>query len=294
MPLKADPVSPSMSDHGGYAAILLWSFSALFIGWTAEIPPFLTACLTSGVGFAIFALQWLAAPRKFGTALRQDRRVWGLFFLSIVVYRGFYLAGLKYAPIVESNLLNYLWPFFIVALSAFQGRTRLRPLLLIGVLCCFSGVLMIGFDKGLAAFSFRAGHVFALLGAMTWAVYSVLTRRFPSASMETMGIMHFLAVGIFGGLHLACEAPVGLAAISPQAWLGVVGWGASLSVAYKLWDKAMSCGSREKIAAAAYWTPLLSTFWLILLGKGAMTAGVLAAAVLIIGGSAMVRLADRR
>ena len=274
----------------GYIAVLLWSFSALFINWTEQIPPFLMAAWTSIVGFSIFGSLWLIKPQKFKIALHQKWQIWGLFFLSIVVYRGFYLAGLKFAPVIESNLLNYLWPIFIVLLGAAYGHIKLHLPIILGTALCFLGVLIMGLQKKTGVISFEAGHIFALIGALTWAAYSILTRRFPYAPTETMGFMHFAAIVIFGLLHMIFEAPVNFSHVSIRAWAGIIGWGLSISIAYKLWDFAMSQGEQDKVAAAAYFTPLLSTFWLVIIGKVPMSIGLLLSAALILGGSALVRL----
>jgi drug/metabolite transporter (DMT)-like permease len=281
----------SSANLQGYGAILLWSFSALFISWTSEIPPMLTASLTSVVGFLIFGLSWVIRPKKFVIALHQSWPIYGLFFLSIVVYRGFYLAGLKLAPIIEGNLLNYLWPLLIVLLAALYDRIPVPAKVLGGTVSCFVGVTLIGLAKNTGGFSFASGHIFALVGAFTWACYSVLTRNFPSAPTETMGFMHFIAIWVFAGLHVVFEPPLALSNISLGSWIGVCGWGMSLSVAYRLWDKAMSLGARDKVAVAAYYTPLLSTLWLILLDSAQLNWFIALAAAFILGGSLLARTA---
>ncbi|MDP9127577.1 MAG: EamA family transporter [Pseudomonadota bacterium] len=283
--------APLRVNMPGYAAIGMWSFSALFISWTAEIPPMLFANLTSAVGFLFYALLWLRSPAKLRVVFQQPWRTWGLFFLAVVAYRGCYLGGLKLAPIVEANLLNYLWPLLIVFLSALLDGRRLTAKIYVGALLCFVGAVCIGLSKNGGQFSFQLGHILAVAGAVIWALYSVLTRRLPSSSRQTIGAMHLIAACLFYALHTLIETPVQLASLSWWNCAGVVEIGLAISLGYSLWDKAMTHGHRENIAVAAYYTPLLSTLWLIVFSGAPMNFYVWLAAVFILSGSWLARMA---
>jgi drug/metabolite transporter (DMT)-like permease len=279
-----------LANLAGYTSVTLWSFSALFISWTSDMPPFLLAALNSAIGFAFFGLKWLTVPKQLQKALRQPKQVWALYFLAVVFYRGFYLSGLKLAPIVEANLLNYLWPLLIIVLSALLDKKKIPPPIYVGAVACFTGVICIGLsNKGGTGLSFEHGHIFALVAASSWALYSVLTRRFPGAITDMIGVMHLIAVAVFSLFHIFFEAPVSLASISPLAWIGTTGLSLAVSLGYSLWDRAMTHGDRERVATAAYFTPLMSTVWLILFAQAPMTKLIWIAAVLILGGSLISR-----
>src|SRR5262249_40185544 len=148
-------------------------------------------------------------------------------------------------------------------------------------------------NKGGAGLSFEHGHIFAIVAACAWALYSVLTRRFPGAITDMIGIMHLFAVAVFALLHIIFEDPVSLSAISPAGWFGTLGLSLAVSLGYTFWDKAMTHGDRERVATAAYFTPLLSIIWLILFAHAPMTKLIWLAAVLILGGSFISRFAMR-
>ena len=286
--------SRKLANLAGYTSVLMWSFSALFISWTTDIPPFLLAALNSAIGFAFFGIKWLATPQRLQKALRQPKQVWALYFLAVVFYRGFYLSGLKLAPIVEANLLNYLWPLLIIVFSALLDRKKLAPPIYAGAVMCFTGVVCIGLsNKGGSGFSFEHGHIFAIVAACAWALYSVLTRRFPGAITDMIGIMHLIAVAVFALLHILFEGPVSLRNIHIAGWIGTIGLSLAVSLGYSFWDKAMTHGDREHVATAAYFTPLLSIVWLILFAQAPMTKLIWLAAVLILGGSLISRFATR-
>jgi drug/metabolite transporter (DMT)-like permease len=207
-----------------------------------------------------------------------------LFFLSIIIYRGLYLAGLKFAPIVEGNLLNYLFPLLIILFGSIGKRVRPSSKILVGAIFCFTGVICIGLGKTGGTLSFEAGHIFAILGAMTWALYSVLTDRFPPDSTDMVGIMHIVAVILFFGLHLIFEPSISLTELPLLSWIGICGWGLGVSYGYSLWDTAMKHGNSENVSIAAYSLPLLSTLWLILFAGQRLTVWTWLAALLILSG----------
>jgi drug/metabolite transporter (DMT)-like permease len=290
---RDDMQDKQTANLSGYAAITLWSFSAVFIQWTAEIPPLLLAGLTSAGGFLFFGAQWLRDPQKLRACLKQSWQVWLLFFCAVVIYRGFYLCGLKLAPIIEANLLNYLWPLLIIVFSGLIDKKKIPPLVYAGSVACFAGVICIGLSKSGGRLDFHPGHVFAFIAACVWAAYSVATRRYPGALSDMIGVMHLVALGVFVAAHLAVEQRVDYASVGMLNWVGTAGLALAVSLGYKLWDRAMTHGDRERVATAAYFTPLLSTFWLIIVAGQGMAPLVWVAAVLILGGSTLSCFATR-
>jgi len=99
----------------------------------------------------------------------------------------------------------------------------------------------------------------ALLAAITWAAYSILTRRLAVRS-GVESVAGFLAAS--GGALLVAHAlsgrtPAGhwsAAALGEAAALGT-----ATAVAYAGWDRAMREGDLLLVAACSFLTPLLST-----------------------------------
>ena len=263
----------TLANFKGCLAVLLWSFSALYIGWTSQAPPFLLAALSSIIGSIYFFLTCLANPTKFSFAIRQKWEVWALFFSAVVVYRALYLTSLKLAPIVEANLLNYLWPLFTILFSALIDHTRLSKKVYLGAVFCFAGAVCIGISKK-GDLSFEAGHILALGGALTWAIYSIMTNRLSSTPIGMIGLMHVIAVCAFLVLHIVFEQTTNVWNLPLLCWIGVTGLGLAMSLGYSLWHEAMRYGNREALAVVGYYTPLLSTLWLILFGNQQITSWV--------------------
>ena len=281
-------LTPKMvANIKGMITIFLWSIAALFISFTPEIPPFLLAAFTSACGFTMIGLRWMRDRERFILALRQPLHVWILFAVAVIVYRGFYLSGLKMAPTIEANLIHYLWPLFIVLLGALLDRRKLPSRVLNGTVASLTGVVVLSTANRGSEFAWQLGpgHVFALLAAVSWSSYSVATRRLNIVSNDLIGVMHFLAVITFTLLHFFFEEPVAWDRVGFLHWVAIVELGLAISLGYSWWDDAMSKGDQEQIAIGANFIPLLSTIWLVLLGAQFLTPQLVVAAVLIITGS---------
>ena len=100
----------------GVGALALWAFLGVLTRLAAGLPPLqLTA-----MGFAVAAalsLAVVAARGRLGL-LRVAPIAWLHGVGGLFGYHALYFAALHWAPPVEANLLNYLWPLLIVLLSA--------------------------------------------------------------------------------------------------------------------------------------------------------------------------------
>ena len=258
-------------------AIALWaSLAALGVSLT-HIPPF----LLTGVALIIRSVPaWpfvLRDPAQWRVPLRTlALGVYGLFAYHFLLF-----IALRHAPPVEANLVNYLWPLFIVVLS---------PLVLPGVALRWPHVLAALLGFGGAAIAIAGGRALsgalawgylpALAAAFIWATYSLMTKRvtaFPTTAIGLFGL-------VSGVLSLLCHAALEPAvALQPRDWalLTVLGLG-PLGASFFLWDKALKLGDARQIGILSYITPLASTALLMMVSGQAFTWSIALATVLII------------
>jgi drug/metabolite transporter (DMT)-like permease len=260
-------VSRRRATLAGFAAILLWSSLAVLTTATGGIPPFQLLALGFGTaGLAGCAL--LLRPGGPGlAALRQPVAAGALGIGALFGYHALYFIALKRAPVVEANLINYLWPLLIVVFAAALGGVRVRPGQWFGtVLGLLAAALLVSrggrFDIDPAHLP---GYLAALGAALVWALYSVLNRRFeavPSAAMAGA----CLAVGALGALaHLALETTVAPTALQ---WGLIVGLGLGpTGIAFWLWDIGTKRGDIAVLGTLSYAAPVLSTGWLLIFGR---------------------------
>lgn len=102
-----------------------------------------------------------------------------------------------------------------------------------------------------------AAYILGLAAAISWALYSNLTRRWGEGVSSSGVILFIPATAIVLLL-------VRLSMIEPGSWSLAAGWeatslGLATALAYVFWDIAMRKGNLVLIAAFSYFIPLFST-----------------------------------
>ena len=258
-------------------AIALWaSLAALGVSLT-HVPPF----LLTGVALIIGSVPSWPFVVRDPSLWRVPVRTLALGVYGLFAYHFLLFIALRHAPPVEANLVNYLWPLFIVVLS---------PLVLPGVALRWPHVLAALLGFGGAAIAMAGGRALsgalawgylpALAAAFIWATYSLMTKRvtaFPTTAIGLFGL-------VSGVLSLVCHAALEPAvALQPRDWalLTVLGLG-PLGASFFLWDKALKLGDARQIGILSYITPLASTALLMMVSGQAFTWSIALATVLII------------
>ncbi len=271
----------------GMGAIALWGGLAALSVLAGAIPPFQMVAMTFAVGASLGILRARRRGVGWTQLVRWPGRVWLLGIGGLFGYHALYFGALQLAPPAEANLVNYLWPLLIVLLSAPFAGERLGWTHLAGAALGFVGVAMLAFGRGLGFSAEHAlGYALALGCAITWALYSVLSRRFGET--PTDAIAAFCAASAVLSLlcHLAFERTVWPA--STSAWLAVLALGLGpAGGAFYLWDHAVKRGDIRALGALSYATPILSTALLIACGLAEPTSALLLSAVLVTAGAAL-------
>jgi drug/metabolite transporter (DMT)-like permease len=267
----------------GYCAVLMWALLALMTAASGRVPPFQLTAMAFAIGGAA-GIAWIAAGGRWND-LRQPWQASLLGVGGLFGYHFFYFTALRNAPAVEASLIAYLWPLLIVLLSAFLPGERVRWFHVAGAMLGLTGTALVT-RGGLSADSqFVLGYGAALISAIIWAVYSVVSRRF--AGVPTGAVAGFcLATSILSALaHVKLEDTVWPA---DGEWAAVVGLGLlPVGAAFYVWDYGVKKGDIQVLGASAYAAPILSTAILILSGYAEPSLAIGAAALLITGGAVL-------
>lgn len=269
----------------GLTAVGMWSLLGLFTAGSGAVPPFLLNAICFTLSGAA-AMVWLVVSGRGLSALRQPPVVWLLGVGGLFGFHALYFTALRNAPAVEANLINYLWPLLIVLFSGLLPGERLAWHHLVGVAMGFLGAgLLISSGSGFSLSGQHAvGYAAAIASALTWAGYSVLSRRMKQVATEAVAGF-CLATGLLSIVaHALFETTV--LPSGPFEWSMVVALAAlPVGLAFFVWDHGVKQGDIQILGAAAYAAPVLSTLVLVATGYGAMSASGALACALVTGGA---------
>ena len=275
----------------GLTAILLWSALAWLTAASGSMPPFELLALTFAIGGLAGVALWAVRPGA-SKALRQPWPVWLLGVGGLFGYHAAYFIALRNAPVVEAGLINYLWPLLIVVFSAFLPGERLKWQHVAGCALALTGaILVVTGGRGLA-FDPRyvGGYAAALFAAITWGVYSILSRRVAHVPSDAITGFCLATAALAAIVHFAIEPTIWPADI--LQWIAIFALGLGpVGLAFYVWDIGVKHGDIQILGAASYTTPLLSTGILILTGYAALTP-VLAIAALLVTAGALIAAKD--
>ena len=274
----------------GFVAVLLWSLLALLTVATDPMPPFQLTALTFAIGAGV-GLIWGLATGTLNLLRQVSWRVYAAGTAGLFGYHALYFSALRLAPPAEAGLIAYLWPLLIVMFSGLLPGEVLRRGHVAGALLGFAGAALIILggrgEPGTGAF---AGYGLALLCALFWSGYSVLSRR--SGNVPTVSVTVFCAAtaALSTVVHLTTEVTTWP---EPQGWLAVAALGLGpVGLAFFVWDIGCKRGDIQLLGTASYAAPVLSTLALVAAGLSPATWALGAATVLIVGGAALAAWAS--
>ncbi|MDM0077536.1 DMT family transporter [Variovorax sp. J2P1-59] len=274
------------STLNALAAIALWATLASLGTSLSHLPPFLLTGLALVIGSAMSWPLVLRNRRAWAVPARTlALGVYGLFGFHFLLF-----IALRNAPPVEANLVNYLWPLFMVVLApVLLPGVSLRPLHVVAALLGFAGaaIAILGARSGASTSAGGSywGFVPALGSAFIWASYSLWTQRVPAFPTTAIGLFGLVS----GVLSLLCHVLLEpSAALSSRDWLLVTLCGLGpLGAAFFFWDVALKRGDARQIGILSYITPLASTALLLIVTQRPLSWTIALAAVLIISAAVM-------
>lgn len=263
-----------------FVTIALWSTLAYFGSQLTHLHPFLVvgvALCTSGLLGMVRLRCWRVPLKTLAVGIGG---IFGYHFLFFTAF--------QYAPAVEANLINYLWPLLIVLLSPiYLSGYALRPHHLLGATMGLAGAGLIVTGGQLSLdWGYLRGYLSAAGAAFAWASYSLLTKRvepFPTSAVGGFCLLSgILSLGIYFGSSLT---GVTLLSLPGRDWLLLFLLGAGpMGLAFFTWDAALKRGDPRIIGSLAYLTPLSSTLVLVTFaGRELSWISALAMALIVSG-----------
>jgi drug/metabolite transporter (DMT)-like permease len=259
----------------------MWSFLAFLSSQVSQVSPFLVVGVSLTIS-GLLGMFWI----------RSWRVPWKTFLVGlsgIFGYHFLYFSAFQHAPAVEANLINYLWPLLIVLLSPlFLPGYHLRAHHLIGALVGLSGAALIITGGNLSLdLAHLDGYLLMAGAALTWACYSLLSKRLPPFPSTAAGGFCFFS-GLLSLMAYATSSGsfLSLGTLDGREWLAIILLGIGpMGAAFFTWDAALKRGDPRVIGSLAYLIPFTSTLILVVLGGQVLTRFTALAMLLIVSGA---------
>jgi len=202
---------------------LAWGFN-----WTAmkvalsEVPPWTFRSLCLGLGAAVL----FAALRAGGQRIIVPKGQWGrlglLALLNITSWNMLVAFGVGMIPSGRAAILAYTMPVWAVPLSVWLLGERITGAKLAGLALGLGGLALLLAESLNGLGRAPLGSLLVLGAALSWALGTVLQKRFPvrlPVGIYTAWIMLLGGVPIFAGAVLFDDWH-GLQNVGMTAWLG--------------------------------------------------------------------------
>jgi drug/metabolite transporter (DMT)-like permease len=200
-----------------------------------EVPPwtFRTLCLMIG-GTALLALTWSTGGRIAVPAGRLPR----LALVSLFNITGWHLASayaLLYTGSGRAAIIGYTMPLWASLLSVLVLQARItRGQIMAMALGMAALALLLGDDLG-ALGTAPTGTLLMLLCAWSWAIGTVLIKRFDWGGMPVMALTGWQL--LLGGVPVV----IGWWLLEPVPDLTALSWPALLGLNYAIWVAMLFC-----------------------------------------------------
>jgi drug/metabolite transporter (DMT)-like permease len=168
---------------------LWWVLAALTFAWgfnwtalkvaLSEVPPWAFRSLCLGLGSAVL----FAALRAGGQPLRVPKGQWGrlalLAFFSITCWNMLVAFGVARIPSGRASILAYTMPIWAIPLSVWVLGERITRRKLLGLALGTAALVLLLGENLIGLGAAPLGSLMVLGAAITWALGSVLQKRFP-------------------------------------------------------------------------------------------------------------------
>jgi drug/metabolite transporter (DMT)-like permease len=211
---------------------LWWVLASLTLAWgfnwtamkvaLAQVPPWTFRSLCLGLGAAVLFAALRASGQRLVLPSGQWRRLWMLALLNITSWNMLIAFGVGMIPSGRAAILAYTMPVWAVPLSVWLLGERISRAKLAGLALGLGGLALLLAESFAGLGRAPLGSLLVLGAALSWALGTVLQKRFPvrlPVGLYTAWIMLLGGVPIFAGA-LIFDDWGALRNVGVAAWLG--------------------------------------------------------------------------
>ena len=242
------------------AAVLLWSTVATaFKIALRELDVYQFLFYASLSSWSVLLFVFLVQRKELtGVSAGQICIHFCMGLLNPVAYYIVLFKAYEKLPAQEAQALNYTWPIWLVIFSIPVLGHRLKGIQVIGLICGFSGTLLIGTAGQWTQWQ---GIPFGLGSAIIWALYWLFSTRSKLAPQLKL-LLHF--TGGLAPLFLITKSFTSLQWPGLNAGLAAMYVGFfEMGITFLLWQKALSLArNAAEISYFVYLVPFLSLLFI--------------------------------
>lgn len=207
----------------------------------------------------------LVCPRRMeGTSFKQELTFAGAGLCGICLYYLLENIALTYTLAQNVGVIISVAPFFTVILTHLfvKNEEKLRVNFFIGFVVAMAGICLISFNGASMALN-PVGDLLALLAALVWAVYSILTKRIAGFGYTTIlttrriffyGLLFMLPTLFFFDCHIGLWRFTYPVYLLNMVYLGL---GAS-ALCFVTWNFAVKILGAVKTSVYIYMVPVIT------------------------------------
>jgi drug/metabolite transporter (DMT)-like permease len=211
---------------------LWWVLASLTLAWgfnwtamkvaLAQVPPWTFRSLCLGLGAAVLFAALRAGGQRLILPSGQWSRLWLLALLNITTWNMLIAFGVGMIPSGRAAILAYTMPVWAVPLSVWLLGERITRAKVAGLALGLGGLALLLAESFAGLGRAPLGSLLVLGAALSWALGTVLQKRFPvrlPVGLYTAWIMLLGGVPIFAGA-LIFDDWGALRRVGVTAWLG--------------------------------------------------------------------------
>ena len=226
---------------------------------------------------------------------RDYAKMFCMGFLGLYLYYIFLYGSFSLAPAGQANIINYLWPIFVVIFSVILLKEKATWKTFLAILLSFAGAILV-FSRG--DFSslqneYTGGYLLAFGAAVCYGLFSVLGKKLQYEKFTSMLVFYVASLCLITPTMLAASKfaiPQSLSTWLALLFLG----GLANSLGFVFWFKALEKGDTHKLANLIYINPFLSLLFVYLInGEAIPLVSILGLLLIVCGIFVQLRLNKR-
>jgi drug/metabolite transporter (DMT)-like permease len=233
-------------------------------------------------------VRWYRQP--LGIAREDLGRLTVLGVIGHGVYQVCFVQGLARTTAANASLLMATVPIFVALLSILLHIERVTLRRWMGIVLSFVGIALVTAGNGQQiqlSSSHLAGDLLVLMGAVTWAIYTVMSKpllaRYSPLRLTAVSMVPgTAALALLGTPAMLAQH---WSAIEPVAWAGLLYSAVfSIALAYLIWFTGVQQIGNARTAIYSNGTPVVASLlaW-VMLGEPLSALQLVGGAVILFG-----------